>query len=65
MAHVFQEGDRTRDVLINENVTFQSLLLPNPVLHGLRSNGFVKPSPIQLKAIPLGRCGFGTQLLIL
>ncbi|XP_051891048.1 probable ATP-dependent RNA helicase DDX20 [Pristis pectinata] len=37
--------------------TFGALLLTQPVLEGLREAGFERPSPIQLKAIPLGRCG--------
>ncbi|TMS16431.1 putative ATP-dependent RNA helicase DDX20 [Larimichthys crocea] len=38
-------------------IDFNSLLLSQPVLEGLSAAGFQKPSPIQLKAIPLGRCG--------
>ena len=49
---------RTRDVLI-DGTEFSSLLLSNEVLEGLNKSGFVKPSPIQLKAIPLGLCGLG------
>ncbi|XP_048353581.1 probable ATP-dependent RNA helicase DDX20 [Sphaerodactylus townsendi] len=49
---------RTRDVLMPEGPEdFGSLLLSAPVLEGLRAAGFLKPSPVQLKAIPLGRCG--------
>ena len=51
---------RTGDVLIAENVDFESLLLSDAVLKGLKAAGFERPSPIQLKAIPLGRCGLGT-----
>ncbi|KAH0548896.1 hypothetical protein KQX54_004071 [Cotesia glomerata] len=32
--------------------------LSQRILNGLTACGFEKPSPIQLKAIPLGRCGF-------
>lgn len=57
-----------------EAVDFTSLLLPDPILKGLgvinchrsevahtqcQEAGFEKPSPIQLKAIPLGRTGLG------
>jgi hypothetical protein len=35
------------------------MLLSDVTLKGLHKSGFRKPSPIQLKAIPLGRCGFG------
>uniref|UniRef100_A0A672IYW0 RNA helicase n=1 Tax=Salarias fasciatus TaxID=181472 RepID=A0A672IYW0_SALFA len=48
---------RTEDVLLSEGIDFASLLLSPAVLAGLSSAGFQKPSPIQLKAIPLGRCG--------
>ncbi|XP_048739061.2 probable ATP-dependent RNA helicase DDX20 [Ostrea edulis] len=57
VAHDIQGGSRTGDVLINENVDFSGLLLSDNVLSGLRIAGFQRPSPIQLKAIPLGRCG--------
>lgn len=54
-------GPRTRtgDVLLAEPGDFESLLLSRPVLEGLRAVGFERPSPVQLKAIPLGRCGLG------
>lgn len=54
-------GPRTRtgDVLLAEPADFESLLLSRPVLEGLRAAGFERPSPVQLKAIPLGRCGLG------
>lgn len=54
-------GPRTRtgDVLLVEPADFESLLLSRPVLDGLRAAGFERPSPVQLKAIPLGRCGLG------
>ncbi|NXX83353.1 DDX20 helicase, partial [Urocolius indicus] len=49
---------RTRDVLIPGGPSdFGSLLLSAPVLAGLEAAGFHRPSPVQLKAIPLGRCG--------
>lgn len=59
VAHKFEEKARTNDVLITETVDFAGLLLSEPVLSGLQSAGFERPSPIQLKAIPLGRCGLG------
>ena len=54
-------GPRTRtgDVLLAEPGDFESLLLSRPVLEGLQAVGFERPSPVQLKAIPLGRCGLG------
>uniref|UniRef100_A0A4W3ITW0 RNA helicase n=1 Tax=Callorhinchus milii TaxID=7868 RepID=A0A4W3ITW0_CALMI len=56
-AHRIDERPRTGDVLLSESVDFAALLLSQPVLGGLRDAGFERPSPIQLKAIPLGRCG--------
>ncbi|XP_008570231.1 PREDICTED: probable ATP-dependent RNA helicase DDX20 [Galeopterus variegatus] len=58
MAHdVVGPRTRTGDVLLAEPADFESLLLSRPVLEGLRAAGFERPSPVQLKAIPLGRCG--------
>ncbi|GAB1598876.1 probable ATP-dependent RNA helicase ddx10 [Argonauta hians] len=48
---------RTTDIAISEDVTFEGLFLSDGVLKGLHKSGFVRPSPIQLKSIPLGRCG--------
>ncbi|XP_041952879.1 probable ATP-dependent RNA helicase DDX20 [Alosa sapidissima] len=56
-AHEIESRKRTDDVLLSEDIEFSSLLLSPLVLQGLSSAGFQKPSPIQLKAIPLGRCG--------
>ncbi|XP_037336561.2 probable ATP-dependent RNA helicase DDX20 [Pungitius pungitius] len=56
-AHDVDARKRTDDVLLSEGLDFGSLLLSAAVLDGLSSAGFRKPSPIQLKAIPLGRCG--------
>ncbi|XP_036138951.1 uncharacterized protein LOC105839884 [Monomorium pharaonis] len=58
IAHDINKKQRTSDVEIQENVTFDQMRLPQNILDGLMSAGFQKPSPIQLKAIPLGRCGF-------
>lgn len=53
---------RTRDVLVPGGpADFGSLLLSAPVLAGLEAAGFHRPSPVQLKAIPLGRCGLGER----
>lgn len=59
LGHSTTDTDRTEDVIIKQNTTFESLLLLEKVLKGLKKTGYVKPSPIQLKAIPVGRCGFG------
>ncbi|XP_028128439.1 probable ATP-dependent RNA helicase DDX20 [Diabrotica virgifera virgifera] len=58
LAHQIENDSRSQDVVVVENVTFDSLLLSGKVAQGLTKNGFKKPSPVQLKSIPLGRCGF-------
>lgn len=50
---------RTEDVDIKGNISFAEMMLSDAVLVGLTKNNFKNPSPIQLKAIPLGRCGMG------
>ena len=52
---------RTKDIELDENVTFSDLLLNEETLEGLKGAGFFKPSPIQLKAIPLGKLGLGKK----
>lgn len=54
--------ERTKDVIVNEGVAFDGLMLSQKTLQGLKTHGFDKPSPIQLTAIPLGRCGFGMSI---
>ena len=56
-AHKINHKARTTDVLSESKVDFACLLLSDYVLRGLRNAGFERPSPIQLKTIPLGRCG--------
>lgn len=51
--------NRTEDVEIKDNISFAEMMLSDTVLTGLTKNNFKNPSPIQLKAIPLGRCGMG------
>lgn len=48
---------RSHDVHIDEHVEFDSLLQNKQLLNGLKQSGYERPSPIQLKAIPLGRLG--------
>ncbi|OWR48459.1 hypothetical protein KGM_213610 [Danaus plexippus plexippus] len=38
------------------------MLLSSNTLKGLKDSGFLKPSPIQLHGIPLGKCGFDLLL---
>jgi ATP-dependent RNA helicase DDX20 len=64
IAHILEDKPRTQDVSINEDIDFTGMLLSELTLKGLHKSGFRKPSPIQLKAIPLGRCGFGKTLLL-
>ncbi|XP_057373488.1 probable ATP-dependent RNA helicase DDX20 [Daphnia carinata] len=56
-AHSFTSKERTEDVDIQENLTFSDMHLSSQVLKGLTKAGYVKPSPIQLDAIPIGKCG--------
>ncbi|XP_047344123.1 probable ATP-dependent RNA helicase ddx20 [Vespa velutina] len=58
IAHDVKKKPRTKDVKILEDVTFSQMGLSQNILNGLANCGFQSPSPIQLKAIPLGRCGF-------
>ncbi|XP_020279062.1 uncharacterized protein LOC109852373 [Pseudomyrmex gracilis] len=57
-AHDLSKKQRTRDIKIQENVTFCQMGLSQKISDGLITAGFQLPSPIQLKAIPLGRIGF-------
>lgn len=59
LAHKLESQWRSQDVLQSEEkATFDEFLLVQRVLSGLRKAGFIRPSPIQLRAIPLGLCGF-------
>ncbi|XP_039284356.1 probable ATP-dependent RNA helicase DDX20 isoform X1 [Nilaparvata lugens] len=59
LAHNLSSKIRTEDVLlpVGNNSDFKSMLLRPLILDGLTKAGFIQPSPIQLKAIPLARCG--------
>ncbi|XP_054286308.1 uncharacterized protein LOC129002489 [Macrosteles quadrilineatus] len=48
---------RTKDIEIADDTDFKSMLLPQPILKGLKQSGYIRPSPIQKKALPLVRCG--------
>ncbi|XP_028652187.2 probable ATP-dependent RNA helicase DDX20 [Erpetoichthys calabaricus] len=56
-AHDVPSRRRTDDVFLADKIDFSSLLLSETVQRGLAAAGFQRPSPVQLKAIPLGRCG--------
>ncbi|GJJ78972.1 ATP-dependent RNA helicase DDX20 [Entomortierella parvispora] len=45
------------DVRISEDLDFSSLVSNPALLKGLVNSGYQRPSPIQLKTIPLGRLG--------
>ncbi|XP_061715103.1 probable ATP-dependent RNA helicase DDX20 [Cydia pomonella] len=62
LGHNVYQGQRTQDVKITQDITFETMLLSNTTLEGLKSSGFHKPSPIQLHGIPLGKCGFDLLL---
>ncbi|XP_050351533.1 probable ATP-dependent RNA helicase DDX20 [Nymphalis io] len=62
LAHNISNSKRTTDVQIYQDVTFDTMLLCNNTLNGLKEAGFFKPSPIQLHGIPLGKCGFDLML---
>lgn len=59
IAHDINKKPRTKDIKIQDDVTFFQMGFSQKILDGLSVCGFQRPSPIQLKAIPLGRCGFG------
>lgn len=61
-SHSSDARKRTKDVTVDENITFDQLLLSKPILAGLNAAGFLKPSPIQLQAIPKGKFGSGNDL---
>ena len=63
-AHKLGAAARTADIAISEDITFEGLLLSEPTLAGLSSCDFEKPSPIQFKAIPFGKCGFGAYCFL-
>lgn len=44
---------------VKEDQSFKALLLSEQTLSGLVLCGFVKPAPVQFRAIPFGNCGFG------
>lgn len=56
--NVNDERPRTVDVEFDRNLQFSKMFLSNPVTQGLERNNFIHPSPIQARAIPLGKLGF-------
>lgn len=60
LAHDLEDTSvsRSKDVALGEDISFLDLQLNQKTLDGLHRCGFIKPSPVQLESIPLGRCGF-------
>ena len=58
-----EEKKRTKDIELTENATFDDLMLSEAILNGLKLANYSKPSPIQLKAIPLGKLGLGILIV--
>lgn len=52
---------RTTDVQSDAG-SFSDLLLPQPLVSALAAAGFLRPSPVQKAAIPIGRVG--TDLIV-
>lgn len=48
---------RTADIEVAEDFTFSKFLLSDKLLKSLNKLNFIKPSPIQVKVIPLAKCG--------
>lgn len=48
---------RTDDIKVEETLNFSKFLLCEKVLEALNRCGFIRPSPIQSRALPLARCG--------
>lgn len=59
LGHDITTEQRTQDVRISADISFDTMLLKKPTVKGLKQAGFLKPSPIQLLGIPLGKCGLG------
>lgn len=48
---------RTADIQVAEEFNFSKFMLSDQLLRSLNQMNFIKPSPIQLKVIPLAKCG--------
>lgn len=65
IAHKLDEQQRTDDIKIATDVSFIQMGLSESVVAGLYNCGFHTPSPVQLTAIPIGRCGYGKETKII
>lgn len=57
LAHDITQ-ELSKDVKSGDETSFEDLMLNEKTYNGLRKCGFLRPSPIQLETIPIGRCGF-------
>ncbi|CAL8109142.1 unnamed protein product [Calicophoron daubneyi] len=51
------EPSQSRESKAPSYIRFSDLHIPPLILRGLSDEGFMRPSPVQIKAIPLGRLG--------
>lgn len=68
LAHDRTKKERSLDVQLTgeeRDVTFLELGLRDSTILGLKKCGFKVPSPIQLKAIPLGKFGYGMGITLI
>ena len=56
MENQEEEKIHTADVLVAENHLFSKFMLSDKLLRALNERNYIRPSPIQLKIIPLARC---------
>lgn len=64
LAHDLSKKERTEDVKLSGDqaeITFRDLGISPYVTEGLLACGFKKPSPVQVEAIPIGKCGYGER----
>lgn len=66
IAHDLSNSKRSNDVKSKSGKSkdFDAFLLSAVVLKGLKECGFVRPSPIQVEAIPLAKCGIGIFFVV-
>lgn len=67
LAHdVGSDEVRTGDVTVDDDDygDFTTMMLPQPLLEGLASAGYRKPSPVQFYAMPPASMGAGAVALL-
>jgi hypothetical protein len=60
-----ERGGKTKDVFTDEGMLFTDMYLSPSVIDGLTDGGFIAPSPIQAKCIPLGKVRVPLYILML